>query len=45
MANYTKRPNKKKKPTEKPKFSDLLITALVDLIVGTLLILIDKAIK
>lgn len=35
---------KKKKPT-KPKYREILITALIDLIVGTLLILIDKAIK
>lgn len=36
---------KKKKPTKKPKYGEILITALVDLIVGTLLILVDKAIK
>lgn len=35
---------KKKKPT-KPKYTEILITALVDLIIGMLLILIDKAIQ
>lgn len=35
---------KKKKPT-KAKYDQILITALVDLIIGTLLILIDRAIK
>lgn len=35
----------KKKKSIKPKYSEILITALIDLIIGTLLILIDKAIK
>lgn len=30
---------------KKPKYGEILITALVDLIVGALLILVDKAIK
>lgn len=34
---------KNKKPT-KVKYSEILITALIDLIVGTLLILIDRII-
>lgn len=36
---------KKKKKPAKPKYVEILIAALTDLIVGTLLILIDKAIK
>lgn len=36
---------KKKKKPIKPKNHEILITALIDLIIGTLLILIDKAIK
>lgn len=39
------KPMAKKKPTKKPKYGEILITALVDLIVGALLILVDKAIK
>lgn len=36
---------KKKKSTKKLKYREILITALVDLIVGTLLILADKLLK
>lgn len=35
---------KKKKPN-KPKYLELLISALIDLIIGTLLIIIDRLIK
>lgn len=40
-----KKKRKKKKPTKKLKYREILITALVDLIIGTLLILIDRSIK
>ena len=36
---------KKKKKPAKPNRNEILFAALTDLIVGTLLILIDKAIK
>lgn len=35
----------KKKKSTKPKYREILISALIDLIIGTLLILIDKSIK
>lgn len=44
MAKQKKKPTKRKKPKSKIDVGNLLIGALVDFIVGVLLILIDKII-
>lgn len=44
MAKQKKKPTKRKKPKSKIDVRNLLIGALVDFIVGVLLILIDKII-